>query len=270
MWMIWDWEKNTNCSSQIWMKDNQLMLDGRRIWWRQVLGGPWVSSSSEHRGTKIQDWWKAVPCFSRITPHSRLSTLRLHSLTRYTVIDTIHCSERNPQKTQKKNPKNKNKKSKRISRIIRVRLQTFAYVHEIGRMRILGTMIVCYMKCSIHVHMYCIVFCVNVLYICVCMYVLYVCEWVHMFYTCAYVCIVLLVCMYALCCMCVCMCRVSVCSMYIHMHVLYCINMYILYCIVLIAFIVYIVCVICVYVCLIHVYVCLIHVCVCVCVCVYL
>ena len=43
-------------------------------------------------------------------------------------------------KTLKK-PKRR-KKSKRMSRIIHERMQTFAYVHQIGRMRILGTVAV--------------------------------------------------------------------------------------------------------------------------------
>ena len=49
-------------------------------------------------------------------------------------------------KNQKK-PKRKKIKSKRMSRIIRERMQTFAYVHQIGRMRILGTMVEILAKC---------------------------------------------------------------------------------------------------------------------------
>ena len=47
--------------------------------------------------------------------------------------------------TNKKKQKKTQKASfffKRMSRIIHERMQTFAYVHQIGRMRILGTMLV--------------------------------------------------------------------------------------------------------------------------------
>ena len=48
----------------------------------------------------------------------------------------MNIREKNPKKTQKEN---KNK-SKRMTCMIRERMQTFAYIHQFGRTRILGTM----------------------------------------------------------------------------------------------------------------------------------